>query len=242
MPYCPEVSLSIVSHGQGALIRRLLNSIRKGVDVTYEIIITLNIPENESYLDEFKDLEPIVIRNEHLKGFGENHNASFKQAHGKFFAVLNPDIFATPLRLRPLLDVMMDRTVGACGPAVYTPEGNLEDSARRFPTFKTLVLRTLGRLRPLDYTASQVPINVDWLAGIFILFRSAAFVQINGFDTRYFMYLEDTDICRRLWKIGLRVVFQPSVSIIHDARRASRKNVQHFSWHLRSALRYLTGY
>jgi len=138
-----------------------------------------------------------------------------------------------------MLDVMSDRTVGACGPAVYSPEGKLEDSARRFPTFKIFLFRKLGLLRHSDYAVSQRPINVDWVAGMFMLFRSEVFAKINGFDAKYFMYLEDTDICRRLKHNGLRIVLQPAVSVIHDARRASRKSFRHFTWHLSSALRYL---
>jgi N-acetylglucosaminyl-diphospho-decaprenol L-rhamnosyltransferase len=235
----PDVTFSIVSHKQGHLIRGLLNDIRQGVDVSYELIITLNIPEDESFLVDFKDLNPIVLRNFHRKGFGENHNFAFKQASGNFFAVLNPDIRVNPLFLRPMIDVLADRNVGACGPLVYSTKGKREDSARRFPTLKILLLRKLGFLTDSDYTFDKRPINVDWVAGMFMLFRSEIFSQVKGFDTRYFMYLEDADICRRLKHLGFRIVFQPALSIVHDARRASQNNFQHFAWHIRSALRFL---
>jgi N-acetylglucosaminyl-diphospho-decaprenol L-rhamnosyltransferase len=239
MPFKPEVSFSIVSHGQGKLVTRLLADIRQGVDVSYEIIITLNIMEDEAFLEEFKDLKLVIIRNSHRKGFGENHNSAFNRARGIFFAVLNPDIRANPLRLRPLLNLMADRTVGACSPAVYSPDGKFEDSARCFPTLKIFFLRKIGMLRNSDYVIEQSPIDVDWVAGMFMLFRSEVFAQVGGFDIRYFMYLEDTDICRRLRNKGLRIVLHPASSVVHDARRASRKSFQHFAWHLSSALRYL---
>jgi N-acetylglucosaminyl-diphospho-decaprenol L-rhamnosyltransferase len=238
MSFNLEVTFSIVSHGQGDLIRKLLNDIKQCSEVSYEIIVTLNIVEDETFLEEFKDLNILIIRNFFRKGFGENHNFAFRKSKGIYFAVVNPDIRANPLCLRPLLDVMTDRAVGACAPAVYSPEGELEDSSRRFPTFKIFLLRKLG-LHKFDYSIEKAPINVDWVAGMFILFRGEAFAQVDGFDINYFMYLEDADICRRLQRKGFGIVLQPAVSVTHDARRASRKSFQHFAWHLRSALRYL---
>jgi GT2 family glycosyltransferase len=240
MTFIPEVSFSIVSHGQGELVTHLMNDIRLIVDVTYEIIITINVIEDEAFLDQFGDLTLVIIRNSHRKGFGENHNSAFKQARGKFFAILNPDIRANPLHLKPLLNLLTDGSVGICSPAVYSPEGKLEDSARRFPTLKIFFLRKIGMLSNSDYVIEQSPVDVDWVAGMFMLFRSDVFAKVGGFDTRYFMYLEDTDICRRLQNKGLRIVLHPESSVIHDARRASRKSFRHFVWHLSSAFRYLS--
>jgi GT2 family glycosyltransferase len=52
------------------------------------------------------------------------------------------------------------------------------------------------------------------------------------------MYVEDADICTRLWLAGYKFLACPSALIIHDARRASRKNWQHFRWHMTSLFRY----
>ena len=59
----PEISLSIVSHGQGALVRDLLEDIRHGVDATCEVLVTLNIPEDEAFLHVYDDLNLVIIRN-----------------------------------------------------------------------------------------------------------------------------------------------------------------------------------
>ena len=238
----PEVSFSIVSHGQSDLVRVLLRDFLRDVDVTFEIIITLNILEDEDFLREFNNLDILIIRNDRVKGFGENHNQAFNYARGNFFVVLNPDIRANPIRIRPLLKVLSDSTIGACSPVIYSPGGKVEDNARRFPTLKIFILRRLGLLRNSDYIIGTSLIDVDWVAGMFMLFRCDVFALINGFDTRYFMYLEDTDICRRLRNKGFRVVLNPAVSVVHDAQRASRKKLKHFIWHFTSALRYLFKY
>jgi GT2 family glycosyltransferase len=80
---------------------------------------------------------------------------------------------------------------------------------------------------------------VEWAAGMFLLFNSEKFRSIGGFDTRYFMYLEDADICRRLNFAGFPTIVVPEITVIHDARRATGRSLQHFHWHLSSLLRFL---
>lgn len=239
----PEVTLSIVSHGQGALVCNLLKDISLGTDVNYRIILTLNISEDESFLDEFADLPLTIIRNRKVKGFGANHNAAFRRCDSVFFAIVNPDIRANPLSIRPLLDLLAAPDIGACGPAVFSASGVLEDSARFFPTFSRLFWRRVRKVRNLDYRLSNSPLPVDWIAGMFVVVKSTAFADIGGFDERYFMYLEDTDLCRRLRLKGFQVVLQPAAAVVHDAQRASRKSFRHLLWHCQSALRFLlSGY
>ena len=96
--------------------------------------------------------------------------------------------------------------------------------------------------RAADYDLSEPgAIPVDWVAGMFVVFRRSAFEAVGGFDERYFMYMEDADICRRLRAVGYEVIVDKATIAVHDARRASRANLQHLRWHLRSALRFLTG-
>lgn len=235
----PRISISIVSHGQGTLVRHLLADLAKNEKSFHEIILTLNIPEDESFLDNFPKLPIKIIRNTYRKGFGENHNAAFQAAEGEFFAVANPDIRIPNLDLKPLLSTLGQSGVGACGPMVLSSTGRIEDNARHFPTFTRLARRVLTGERLPDYVWQQEPIKVDWLAGMFVLFSRQAFAAVGGFDERYFMYFEDADICRRLYKHGWSVRLNPQLSVIHDAQRDSHRSMQHLRWHLRSALRFL---
>lgn len=79
---------------------------------------------------------------------------------------------------------------------------------------------------------------MDWLSGCFMLFNSESFNQIGGFDTKFFIYIKDAYICRRLCKKGFLVAIYKDIEDIHTARRASRKNFQHFFWHLKSLIRF----
>lgn len=240
-----KISFSIVSHGQGFLIKNFLNDLAtSGLD-SYELIITLNIHENENFLNNFVNLPIKIIRNKEIKGFGENHNYAFKISQGRFFAVVNPDIRLAEFRYEKIYNFMNDnQTIGACAPKVLSSDGEIQDSARIFPTVKLLseriIRRFFGFKNNLDYKVNDIPMRVDWLAGMFIFFNREAFLSVKGFDERYFMYYEDADICRRLKKNGWSSYLYPDVAVIHDAQRTSWKKFNYFKWHLRSIIRILS--
>ena len=236
------VTFSVVSHGQGNLIHSLLQDMRNWVGVKFEIILTQNISEDNAYLEGFRDLDIFLIINDVPKGFGANHNAAFAKAKGDFFVVLNPDIRASKLDLDPLVTAAKSQGIGACAPVVMSVEGKIEDSARRYPTLLRFFKRTFLKKRSVDYEFTSKLVKVDWIAGMFMVFRREVFKSIGGFDERYYMYLEDADICRRINRCGLDVVVINESSVIHDARRASRRNLQHILWHYRSAFRFLFGF
>lgn len=239
-PYSESICLSIVSHGQGRLIAPLLLEIAAGAVRCREIILTLNIPEDESFTELTPTLPIRVLRNANPKGFGANHNAAFEASSSDFFVVVNPDIRLQDFDMAPLLALLSDPANGLAAPAVHSSTGELQDSARQFPTLRRLVKRKLGRSSTgPDYTLTNAPISVDWVAGMFMVMRRTTYQQIGGFDDRFFMYFEDVDLCRRLRKAKLNVVLAPQVRVIHDAQRASRRHLKHFVWHVSSAARYL---
>jgi GT2 family glycosyltransferase len=234
------LSISIVSHGQGQLIKRLLEDCCTFSGPSFEILLTLNIPEDKSFLSDFDNLPIVLIENVQPKGFGDNHNAAFQCSQGGVFVIANPDVRAPKLDLSALSAVADQLAIGACAPKVLNAVGSIEDSARRFPTFSRLLTRVLLRRKNPDYDLSGSGlISVDWVAGIFVAFPRKAFQAVGGFDTSYFMYMEDADICRRLRQHGYEILVDSSVIVVHEARRASRRSLRHLFWHARSALRFL---
>jgi GT2 family glycosyltransferase len=139
-----------------------------------------------------------------------------------------------------LVSALQSANGGVAGPRVCDPEGRMEDSARRFPTVATLLRKFLAGTAGPDYPVDGGLQEVDWVAGMFMLFRSDAYREAGGFDERFFLYYEDVDICRRLRLRGHRCLFQPEASVIHDARRASRRDLRLMRIHASSAARYLT--
>jgi len=235
-----KYSVSIVSHNSGRYLDALLMDLSESLPPHSEVILTINTPEDESYLKSSMGLQLTVIRNPAPLGFGANHNQAFACSSGERFVIVNPDV---RIKSAPwwALDRAFNSDTGACAPIILSPTGAIEDSVRGFPTVGRLLERVvLGTRRP-DYIAPDnvTPVVVDWAAGMFVMFDSASFRAVGGFDPSYFMYLEDADICRRLGTIGKRVLWVPSCSVVHNAQRASLRNWKHFSWHLRSVVRFI---
>lgn len=237
-----KFSISIVSHNSGALVAPLLEDLKLHLPAQSEIILTLNCPEDEGFLEQASDLPITVLRNVRPLGFGANHNQAFAVSRGEKFVVVNPDI---RLSAPPwgALAAELTMGVGACAPMVLSPAGAPEDSVRRYPTISRLFRRAVMKRRSPDYVGAGLypsPLAVDWAAGMFVMFNADAYRAVHGFDTRYFMYLEDVDICKRLNAAGQRVLWVPGCAVTHNAQRASQRSWQHRRWHLRSVWRFLS--
>lgn len=233
----PELSISIVSHGQADLVERLLMDIHsRCTGERYEVILTLNIPESLPFDLHGLGLPISVIHNRHPKGFGQNHNAASLRAKGRYFCVLNPDIRLQNDPFPILISELADASVGVSGPSIVNAQGKPEDSARNFPAPLELLGKLFGGRSSINEEQWAATNEPDWLAGMFLMFPKGVFDKLGGFDESYFLYYEDVDICLRLWLAGYRVRLCRSTSAIHEARRTSRRNLKYMYWHLSSML------
>ncbi|HEV7524491.1 MAG TPA: glycosyltransferase family 2 protein, partial [Acidimicrobiia bacterium] len=146
--------------------------------------------------------------------------------------------------------------VGACGPRIRNTDGTDYPSARRLPSvplavahgFLGLWWRTnpfTARYRELDSDPGQ-PRSVDWVSGAAVWLRRSALDAVGGWDERYFMYMEDLDLCWRLRRSGFGVAYEPGGAVTHvqgasTSRVPYRMLVQHHRSALQFARRRLTG-
>jgi len=228
------VTASIVSHGHGQMVARLLLDLLSCSEVE-RIVVTHNATEEVVYP---RDSKVEIIRPSEMRGYGSNQNAAFAGVSTPFFCVLNPDIRLEENPFPALLECMFDERVAASAPVIVARNGQPEDSARKFPTVSSLLAKAV-RLDDGTYGSSSDKCNPDWLAGMFLLLRSSAFRQVNGFDERYYLYYEDVDLCWRLRREGYALRQVQEVTALHDARRASRRDWRHARWHLASMARFL---
>lgn len=236
----PQVTLSIVSHRQNRLVNQLIEDVQRHCADTVALVITQNVADSVPLsISGILSPQRLVV-NAQPKGYGANQNAAFAHCHTPFFCVANPDIRLPANPFPALTQTLADERVGAVGPVVRDPEGMIEDSARRFPTAGVLLRKLLGGGPGPDYPADRGPVEVDWIAGMFMLFRAEAYRAVSGFDEAYFLYYEDVDLCHRLWKAGKSVIYNPAAEIVHDARRGSRRSARLAYHHLASVLRYLS--
>lgn len=231
-----NLRLSVVSHGQQALLAHLLQDLRK-LPENVQISITANCPGSlpaHLLLDQRLD----VTENTQPAGFGANHNAVFQRSTASFFGVINPDLRMPTDPFPALLDALKQPDVGVVAPLVRSPSGEVEDNARNFPRFHDLVAKALGAADGRAPVSGTDPQAVDWVGGMCMLFRQEAFASIGGFDEGFHLYYEDVDICARLWRAGWKVVLVPQAEVIHDAQRTSRRNLGYMRWHALSIARY----
>lgn len=217
------------------MVERLIKSLLACGEVA-QIIVTRNIPE---LLEIPTNHRITVLDNKLPKGFGENHNAAFQYCKQPFFCPLNPDIALQGNPFPVLMTEMEKSGASIAAPLVLAPAGSVEDSVRHFPTLRSLARKICGGGDGrYDLKLNDPMFFPEWVAGMFVLFRSADYKRLEGFDQGYFLYYEDVDICVRAWKAGMKIVACPSVAVVHDARRDSHRRFRHLRWHLASMGRY----
>jgi len=231
-----SITLSIVSHRQNTLVNLFLDDLATLCVSDVQVILTENVRDACALKASGFAFPITVIQNAERKGFGANHNAAFVHCTTPYYAVVNPDVRLPANPFPALIDALRDGKNGVVGPLVRDPAGITQASAQRFPTPRSLVRKALTGVEDQhEHNAGQV----DWVAGMFMVFRSDAYRAVGGFDERYFLYYEDADICRRLQRAGFGVMHQPAAAIVHDARRGSHRSARLAAHHVASMLRFL---
>jgi GT2 family glycosyltransferase len=226
------VTISVVSHGQRALVGSLLSDLaRLQPPCVSKLILTLNVPEPAPAELERLPFESLVLRNERPRGFAANHNRAFLRCTTPWFAVLNPDLRLTGDFLSALLRAKRPEDA-LLSPRVLESDGSVADASRRLLTPRQLLRRALGQREPVHGG------EADWFAGMCLLVRADAYAAAGGFDERFYMYLEDADLCLRLKLAGWRIRQVEDATVIHAAQRASRRSPRHLQWHIASLAKH----
>lgn len=157
------------------------------------------------------------------RGYGGGNNYAIRQAAaGAYLFIINPDNELQSDGLERLVAALKaDPGIGIVAPRLVYDDGSLRDSHRKFPTmFDVFIKRTplqrFFRKRLDQYLQHDrnpaVTQETDWVHGACLLMRRDFFLSLGGFDERFFLFFEDTDLCRRVWQAGKRVVYFPQVS------------------------------
>lgn len=224
------ITVSIVSHGQLALIAPLLEQLASfSATAIDKVVLTINIPEADPIGAPGEGLPIERIHNSAPKGFGANHNAAFSRCESDWFLVLNPDIRLDADILTPLMAQAAPDT-GLLAPRIFESGRRTAEAHRALLTPREILTRN----RP-GYCA---PARPDWVPGLFMLLRSAVYRQIGGFDERYFMYGEDADLCARVRLAHWQLQVAETLQARHDAQRASHRDFRYLYWHATSLMRW----
>lgn len=205
--------------------------------------------ENKEYFSSLDFIEYIPHEN---TGYGSSHNIALRKAienGSDYHVVLNPDIEFDSKVLQKLIDFMESKpdTVYVLPKVIY-PNGDLQYLCKLLPTPSDLILRRF--LPKSKWTAKKDAhyslmdsgydkiMNPPCLSGCFMFLRVNSLKEHNiFFDERYFMYLEDFDLMRRLHRVG-KTLYYPEVTIIHNHAKESYKSKKMLLIHIKSAIKY----
>ena len=191
-------------------------------------------------------LHPAVrwITSEQNVGFAAGVNRAAGLTTARYLLLLNPDAVVGDGAVAALagwLDAHPD--CGIVGPRVLDPDGAVQASARRFPNALTAIAGRstwLSRRFPNNWLTSRnlvareatAPTRVDWLAGSCVMIRRELFDRLGGFDERFFLYWEDTDLAWRARSLGYHCTYLPTVRVHHvggqSAHHAPERSIREF--------------
>jgi N-acetylglucosaminyl-diphospho-decaprenol L-rhamnosyltransferase len=189
-------------------------------------VIVVDNGSADGSVESVSDLPLTILRAGRNGGFAYGCNLGWRAGKAPFVLFLNPDAAIDPESVLRLARVAEDAAVGAAAPKIVRPDGGLHYSQRRFPRLRSLYAQALflHRLFPRadwsdevirTHEAYAAPGSPDWVSGACVLVKRSALDELDGLDDGFFMYWEDTDLCRRLRTLGFGVRYEPEAVAVH---------------------------
>ncbi|MBM4317451.1 MAG: glycosyltransferase family 2 protein [Deltaproteobacteria bacterium] len=252
-----KLSLSLVTFNSGPLIEDLFTSL---LDTgTYQLISEIVLVDNAStdstcdVAGNFTSRLPNmrIIQNRENIGFGAAHNQAISQVKSHCHVICNPDIKFKNANLKSLMNYLVSHSqIGLAAPKVVFPNGNLQHLNRRYPTIVDLGVQRLGKFLPKSVLESRTnkylmkdcdydrELDVSCLSGCFLVGKTELLKRLGGFDSSYFLYFEDFDLCQRVQREGFRTIYYPGFEVEHRWARNSHKNWIHTWYFVTSAIKF----
>ena len=242
-----DVSIIIVTFNTCVLTEECVRSIEENVvGVEYEIIIVDNASTDGSKFFFESRRNITYLYSETNLGFGKANNLAAKYARGKYLFFLNSDTILLNNALKYFLDyVSTYHSKKIClGGFLMDKNHRLTHSSGKFPTIWSVLLQYLTlplKRKAFTFSSNDHVEIVDYIIGADLFVSSALFHQVNGFDERFFLYYEETDLQLRLSQIGILRMLIPGPEIVHlegSSNPLSFRKKKHF-WPIQSSFIYL---
>jgi hypothetical protein len=230
-----KLSIIVVNYRSWDHLRKALDILQPGFPKDWEIIVIDNESQTEPF-NEFQERYPWVtfVANARNSGFGFGCNLGAARASGTNLLFMNPDVIANSKNIRSLMRVKEKYPdVALLSPRQVDSNGRPQKVCDDFPDLvnQSKILKALLRiLWPTRFGTLQPDRSsltyCDWITGSCLLVSREDFDSIGGWSEDYWMYVEDTDLCRRADDMGMRAACAPNVQVVHAHGGSSRINVE----------------
>ena len=220
----------------------------------FEIIIVDNDSKLDLPVNLLSHKKIRVIKNQRNKGYGAGCNIGAKNAKGDFFLFINPDTkFRKGAMDKMVTALTRDSSIGVIGPKMIDDRGNMLPTINSFITIPRAIVvytfldKIIGNSfiskefwqKNLDRSHQQ---QVEVLSGACIMIPRKVFEKVKGFDTRFFMYFEEQDLCFRIKRTGYRILFFPDSVIKHSVGASLKDKAKIKEYFQKSRYLYLKKY
>ena len=248
-----ELVVVTVTYSPGPHLGRFLASLSHATERPVTVVMADN-GSTDGSPEEALEMYPNtrLLRTGANLGYGSAVNRAVADIgpDADFLVVANPDVQWGPRSIDLLLEAAAHwPRAGSLGPLIRDPDGSVYPSARHLPSLirggMHAVVGPVWRSNPWTSAYRQERTEpserpVGWLSGSCLLLRRAAFDDVDGFDERYFMYMEDVDLGDRLGKAGWQNVYVPAAEILHDKGHATgRDPARNLAAHHKSTYTFL---
>lgn len=250
-----DLSITIVAYRDYEDIKNAVSSIERHTDsrIKKKIYVVDNgkkeVTETEhksfiQFMSQYSDTE-YLDAGQNL-GFGKAHNFVLSSLDSKYHAIVNPDIVLVEDSFSKIISYLNTNIdVGMCIPKIMDEHGDLSLVYRQELTVFDMFIRMFCKgLFPkrvakhtMQYCDYSRPFQVPFGQGSFLVINTDLFRKLEGFDERYFMYIEDADLCKRVNEIS-KLMYFPYTQVIHKWKQGSHKNMLLFKCHLKSMYVY----
>ncbi len=228
-------SIVIVNWKSIRYLIKCIESIKRNTNCAHEIIVVDNYSgSNErEKLMRFTDIS--LILNDENKGFGAANNQGITTAKGDFIMILNPDTLVLNNAIDRMINFLKENNeIHAVGPKLYySEELDYHPSIKTCTTPFGLLLRYLPFSGIVQEFWARLTFDPDKLQkvecvwGAAIMFKREVFSRIGFFDTRFFLYSEETDLCKRMGQNDMFIYYYPKSEVIHYGGKSQDKSTEH---------------